>query len=452
MRFFRLFTLAALLAAGFFGIEGAGAQEAAALSVSAASLTAEDLLKAAMESSPDIASAKNSLAQAKLAYEQTLPFKGTQLSAGADGTYYVPGIDRSPNEKNAVVGSLSVNAPILPNLSAGAGLNVSSDLTGAASVSASGSVSWYPLASNQSAKNAKVTYDLALASYAQALRDVRQSASAKIMGFMDASNALDSAKESLALAEISLKSAETKEGMGETSSSSLLKARKEKAAADRSLSKAENALEKARASLALAIGGELGTRIAAGAKVNAEGIASSEDWKAPAFSELPKKRAVLKAEADLETAKNSVNSWTDATSARNNGPLSLSAGINTDLKITLSGKLSLDLAQIDGSDAKSKKLTIEAAQISLDQALFDAKAEYQDAVDSAQDALLALKDAEYQHELDSGAAEAAKIKWAAASIAETEYRSALSAEKDSAAKESAARLTLAKARSWFVTD
>jgi hypothetical protein len=186
--------------------------------------------------------------------------------------------------------------------------------------------------------------------------------------------------------------------------------------------------------------------------VNAEGIASSEDWKAPAFSELPKKRAVLKAEADLETAKNSVNSWTDATSARNNGPLSLTAGINTDLKITLSGKLSLDLAQIDGSDAKSKKLTIEAAQISLDQALFDAKAEYQDAVDSAQDAMLAQKDAEYQHELDSGAAEAAKIKWAAASIAETEYRSTLSAEKDSAAKESAARLTLAKARAWFVTD
>lgn len=449
MRLFRLFTLAAFLAAGVFGFEGARAQAAVVLAVS---VTAEQLLTEAMESSPDIASAKNSLAQAKLAYEQTLPFKGTQISAGADGAYYVPGIERSPNERNTVGGSLSINAPILPNLSAGAGLNVSSDLEGDTTLSASGNVSWYPLASNQSAKNAKVSYDLALASYAQALRDVRQSASANIMSFMDAANALDSAEESLALAEISLKSAETKEGMGEMSSASLLKARKDKAAADRSLSKAKNALEKARASLALAIGGELGKRIAEGAKVKADGIASMEDWTAPAFQALPKKRAVLKAEADLETAKNSLNSWTDATSARNNGPLSLTAGINTDFKITLSGKLSLDLGQIDGSDAKSKKLTIEAAQLSLDQALFDAKAEYQDAVDSAQDALLALKDAEYQYQLDYGAAEAAKIKWDAASIAETEYRSALSAVKDSAARVSAARLTLAKARAWFVAD
>jgi len=330
---------------------------------------------------------------------------------------------------------------------------VSNNLGAETSLAGSGTVSWYPLASNQASKNYKVAYDLALASYAQALRDVRQSATAKIMGYMDALNAVDSAKEAQALAEISLKSVQSKEGMGQASASSLLKARKDETAADRGFMKASSALEKARSALALAIGGELGKRIEAGASVNAAGIVSEGGWTAPAFTALPKKRSVLKAEADLETAKNSVNSWSDATSSKvSNGPLSLSAAVATDLKISLSGRLSLDLAQIDGSDAKSKRLTIEAAQLALDQARFDAKAEYQDAVDAAQDALLALKDAEYQSQLDSGAAAAAKIRWAAASIPETEYRSALSAEKDSAAKESAARLTLAKARSWFVTD
>jgi outer membrane protein TolC len=459
MRIFRLLSLSAVLAAGIFSPPRSAAQAAptavdgATAGSGAVTVTAEALIAQAMESSPDILSAKNDLAQARLTFEQTLPFKGTSLSAGADGAYYAAGAAKGTSERNSVGGSLALTAPILPNLAVGGGLSVSNDLGTDTSVTGSGSLSWYPLASNQVSKNYRVAYDLAMASYAQALRDVRQSATAKIMGYMDALNAVDSAKDAQALAAISLKSAQSKEAMGQASSSSLLKAQKDKTAADRALLKAGGALEKARSALALAIGGELGGKIAAGASVNAGGIVSEDDWKAPAFSDLPKKRTVLKAEADLETAKNSVNSWSDATSAKvSNGPLSLSASVTTELKITLSGKISLDLAQLDGSDAKSKRLTIEAAQLALDQSRFDAKTEYQDAVDAAQDALLALKDSEYQHRLDSGAAEAAKIKWAAASIPETEYRSALSAEKDSAAKETAARLTLAKSRSWFVTN
>jgi hypothetical protein len=430
MRIFRLLMLAAFLAAGVPCI----AQDAAE------SISADVLLAQALESSPDILSARNALAKAQLTYQATLPLKGTKLSANASGGY--SGLREDGQAGNVSVGGgLSVSVPVNNSFSFGASVKAEGT-----SVSASGSVNWNPLASSQAAKDAKVNYELALASYEQALRDAKQSASEQIISFMDAGNALDSARESQALANISLLSAQTKQGLGQSSATELLKAQKSKAGADRQVAKAESALNKARASLALTLGGDAGKKISEGAGVSLEGLSSEDDWTVPAFSELPKKRAVLEAEANLAKARNTVlNGGND-----NSGPLKISASVDTSLKISLSGSYSLGLSEIDGSDAASKRLTVESAQLALDKAIFNARTEYQNALDSAKDALLALKDAEFQLQLDTYSADAAKVKWDSQAMTELEYRGIVNAQKDSAAKVASARLSLVKARAWFV--
>jgi outer membrane protein TolC len=432
MRIFRLLMLAAFLAASVPCL----AQDAAE------SISADVLLAQALENSPDILSAKNTLAQAKLTYQATLAFKATSLSANASGSYSTVASGNQPAGFSGK-GDLSIAIPLNSSFSLGASAKVDGS-----NVSASASANWNPLASSQTAKDAKVNYELALASYEQALRDVKQSASEQIISFMDASNALISARESLALANISLLSAQTKQGLGQSSATELLKAEKSKASADRAVARADSSLDKARASLALTIGGEPGKRIEAGAGVSLEGLSSAEDWAAPAFSELPKKRSVLQAEANLAKAKNTVlNGGT-----KGEGPLKLSASVDTNLKISLSGNYSLGLSEIDGSDAASKKLTVEAAQLALDKARYDAQTEYQNALDSAKDALLALKDAELQLRIDAYAADAAKVKWDSQAMTELEYRGIVNAQKDSAAKVASARLSLVKARAWFVAQ
>lgn len=441
MRTFRLLALAACLAALF-----PGGQRLFAQGADAETLAAEALLAQAAQASPKVLSARASLEKARIAYEATLPVKGASLSAKASASSELD----APDSGVSLSGDLGVSLPILPNLSVGASLSVKEpaqpEATAADWLSASASLNWSPLASNENANKAKLAYELAQAALVQALRDASQEASAQIVNYLGAREALSSAKESQAIAAMKLMAAKAKSGMGQISASELVKAEKDAASADRAVAKAENSLAKAKASLASAVGGELGMRVAGGAEIQAADLASVEGWEPPAFATLPKTKAVLEAEANLAGEKRT------SVFNQGNGPLSLSAGINSKLALSASLNFSLSLSQIDGSAAKSKKIAIEAAQRALDEALSQAETSYSDAVYAAQDALLALKDAEYQLEAESQNARAAELMQASGSISESEYRAAVKAEKEAIASLASARMNLAKARAWFSSE
>lgn len=375
LRVLRLAAGAALLFAAPLAAVSQGLAQAAG--DQAAPIRLADALTHARESADAVVKAKEALSSALRELSDAAPWKGA--SVGAELRYAG---ELAPDPRKPAAEPFSYSAslglPLLHNLRASA----STKFDGAWSAS----LSWSPLAYDQSGASARLAVAKAEIALDAARSLAKQAALAAYAQALSAEAQLRSAGAARAKAELELGAAEAARRVGEASEAALAKAR---AAALRSRAaerRAESQLEAARLSLAAALGGSLGEALRAGAPLDASSAAEAlaPDWRPPPYRAG---KAVLEAALALEQARaSSVFSGS--------GPVSLSASATSAGAFSLGGSISLDYKTITGSTIAKRTRAIESAEEALRAAMEADERDRRTALMGAELASLSLAEAE----------------------------------------------------------
>ncbi|HAP44054.1 MAG: hypothetical protein A2087_01570 [Spirochaetes bacterium GWD1_61_31] len=376
----------------------AQAVEVQAVQTTLASLNITTILDGAATQAAAVLAARENLADAAEAYDDSLAWKDSflNLSAGWKGNLdpAVPppsGQDQTPLTASA---SLGLSLPANVELAAGTALD------GSLAVSAA----WSPLAADD---RRELLYKLALAEIAlqDAVKQARLAAADALVAFLTAEAELQAAGRSLERATLELTRWQTLQVRGETDRLSLLRAEAQQSGARNGLAKAQLTLARARRNLAAKAGADVATQIEAGAVIDGALEEPDDAWRLPDFQPERWHRTVAETAARqsflTQTGRYTgngpltVSASLDAagivrlgasldlaaiTGFSGSRPLALAAAVGSDGSFSLSGSLILDWFWLSGRHADDRTEALADAATDYAQALEDARAAYDDAV------------------------------------------------------------------------
>jgi hypothetical protein len=282
----------------------------------------------------------------------------------------------------------SLNLPILSSTALSLNLTGQASLVPESQASAGASVSWSPLAVDNTALKLHLALEQAGINLDAARKEAAIAAMGAFMDTISAEASRDASKAALERARTALERRQAEAARGELGAAALARARAAVPKAEASYNKNIALAANKRRLLAEQAGGTIGAAISAGAALDPESISSltQEAWVPPASSGPSK--AVLSAQAAL--AKEEASSWF----GEGPGPLTLSASVSTTGAFSLAGAVNLDYRTLSGRHFSDRQDKLASAREALDDALEIQSLAREQALVDAEIARLSLIEAE----------------------------------------------------------